>query len=114
MPLANFSLSKWGCYGIGVSRTVQAIIEQCHDKDGIIWPLSLAPYAVHICLLDPDNAEAKTLADKIYEDLSHVGIECLLDDRNERPGVKFKDADLLGMPLRINIGARGLATGNLN
>jgi prolyl-tRNA synthetase len=104
---------EMGCYGIGISRTVQAVIEQNHDKDGIIWPASVAPYAVHIALLDPDNADAKKVADKLYADLYANGIDCLLDDRNERPGVKFKDADLLGMPLRVNIGARGLAAGEL-
>ncbi len=104
---------EMGCYGIGITRTVQAVIEQNHDKDGIVWPLSIAPYTVHIALLDPDQAEAKALADKLYSDLNSAGIDTLLDDRNERPGVKFKDADLLGMPLRINIGARGLAAGEV-
>ena len=85
------------------------MIEQNHDKDGIIWPVSIAPYLVHIALLDPDQADARALADKLYADLFAQGIDCLLDDRAERPGVKFKDADLLGMPLRVNIGARGLA-----
>lgn len=104
---------EMGCYGIGISRTVQAVIEQCHDKDGIVWPVSLAPFPVHICLLDPENPDAVQVASKIYEELQGSGIDVLLDDRNERPGVKFKDADLLGMPLRINIGARGLAAGEL-
>jgi prolyl-tRNA synthetase len=104
---------EMGCYGIGVSRTVQAVIEQNHDKDGIIWPLSIAPYAVHISLLDPDQPEARKVADDLYAALNQAGIDCLLDDRVERPGVKFKDADLLGMPLRVNIGARGLAAGEL-
>lgn len=104
---------EMGCYGIGITRTVQAVIEQNHDKDGIIWPVSIAPFAVHITLLDPDNAEAKQVADKLYDGLKQSGIDCLMDDRAERPGVKFKDADLLGMPLRVNIGARGLAAGEL-
>jgi prolyl-tRNA synthetase len=104
---------EMGCYGIGISRTVQAVIEQNHDKDGIIWPLSVAPYAVHISLLDPDDSGARGVAEKLYDDLNAKGIDVLLDDRNERPGVKFKDADLLGMPLRVNIGARGLAAGEL-
>lgn len=104
---------EMGCYGIGISRTVQAVIEQNHDKDGIIWPLSIAPFAVHICLLDPDQVEAKQAAESLYKNCQNAGIECLLDDRNERPGVKFKDADLLGMPLRVNIGARGLAAGEI-
>lgn len=104
---------EMGCYGIGISRTVQAVIEQNHDKDGIIWPASIAPFTVHIALLDPDQPEARALADKLYSELNARGIDTLLDDRVERPGVKFKDADLLGMPLRLNIGARGLAAGEL-
>ena len=104
---------EMGCYGIGITRTVQAVIEQNHDKDGIIWPVSVAPFTVHIALLDPDNAEARDVAEKLYDSLNACGIDCLLDDRAERPGVKFKDADLLGMPLRVNIGARGLAAGEL-
>lgn len=104
---------EMGCYGIGVSRTVQAVIEQNNDKDGIVWPPAVAPYLVHIALLDPDNAEAKAVADKLYDDLYACGLDALMDDRSERPGVKFKDADLLGLPLRVNIGARGLAAGEL-
>ncbi len=104
---------EMGCYGVGISRTVQAVIEQNHDKDGIVWPLSVAPYMVHIALLDPDQPEAMQLAEKLYSELNMLGIDVLLDDRAERPGVKFKDADLLGMPLRLNIGARGLAAGEL-
>jgi prolyl-tRNA synthetase len=102
---------EMGCYGIGITRTVQAVIEQNHDKDGIIWPLSIAPYAVHIALLDPTDDKVRGVADKLYDELNRAGIDVLMDDRNERPGVKFKDADLLGMPLRVNIGARGLANG---
>ncbi|MEO0336195.1 MAG: YbaK/EbsC family protein, partial [Pseudomonadota bacterium] len=101
-------LMEMGCYGVGVTRSVQAVIESSHDKDGIIWPLSVAPFAVHICLLDPDDDKASKLAQEIYDGLYEKGYDCLVDDREERPGPKFKDADLLGMPLRINIGARGL------
>lgn len=104
---------EMGCYGIGISRTVQAVIEQNHDKEGIIWPASVAPFLVHIALLDPDNAEARQVADQIYDGLYAKGYDALMDDRSERPGVKFKDADLLGLPLRVNIGARGLAAGEL-
>ena len=100
---------EMGCYGIGISRTVQAAIEQNHDKDGIIWPRAIAPFQVHICLLDPRDAATAGVAEKLYVDLKNQGIDCMMDDRDERPGVKFKDADLLGMPLRINIGARGLS-----
>lgn len=104
---------EMGCYGVGITRTVQAVIEQNHDKDGIIWPLSIAPYVVHISLLDPDDAGARTAAEELYAQLYSIGLEVLLDDRAERPGVKFKDADLLGMPLRVNIGARGLSSGEV-
>jgi prolyl-tRNA synthetase len=99
---------EMGCYGVGISRTVQAIIEQCNDKDGIIWPASIAPFVVHIALLDPKDNEASLLAMSLYEKLNSKGIDCFIDDRDERPGVKFKDADLLGMPVRINIGRRGV------
>lgn len=99
---------EMGCYGIGISRTVQAVIEQCHDKDGIIWPVSIAPFHVHICLLDPKDENALKVADDLQAELSRHGLDVFIDDRDERPGVKFKDADLLGMPLRLNIGARGL------
>ncbi|OFZ12496.1 MAG: proline--tRNA ligase [Bdellovibrionales bacterium RBG_16_40_8] len=104
---------EMGCYGIGISRTVQAVIEQCNDKDGIIWPVSIAPFHVHICLLDPQDAETAKYTNSIYEELLSLGVECLLDDREERPGVKFKDADLLGMPLRLNIGKRGVSANEI-
>ncbi len=104
---------EMGCYGIGISRTVQAVIEQCNDKDGIIWPVSIAPYHVHICLLDPQDATVAQYANQLYADLWAAGVECLMDDREERPGVKFKDADLLGMPLRLNIGKRGFDAGEI-
>ena len=88
-----------GCYGIGVTRTLQAVIEQCNDKDGIIWPLSVAPYTVCITPLGvaPDSAVMK-LAEKIYAELTARGVDVILDDRDERPGVKFKDAELVGFP----------------
>lgn len=104
---------EMGCYGIGVTRTVQAVIEQCHDKDGIVWPTSIAPFAVHICLLDPQDVKVAGVAESLYKDLQSAGIDVFMDDRDERPGVKFKDADLLGMPLRVNIGARGIAAGEI-
>ena len=102
-----------GCYGIGVSRTVQAIIEQSHDKDGIIWPSAVAPYQVIVENLDPDNAEVTAVADKLEADLEAKGIDVLVDDRAERPGVKFKDADLIGFPVRVVVGAKGLANGGV-
>jgi prolyl-tRNA synthetase len=104
---------EMGCYGIGISRTVQAVIEQKHDKDGIIWPVSIAPYHVHICQLDIGDPLVVEVADKIYSELLSAGVDVLFDDRDERPGVKFKDADLLGMPLRLTIGARGLQSGEI-
>jgi prolyl-tRNA synthetase len=99
---------EMGCYGIGVTRTVQAAIEQSHDADGIIWPKSIAPFQVHMCVLDPKDDSLMAIANKYYEALNSSGIEVLMDDRDERPGVKFKDADLLGMPVRVVLGKRGL------
>lgn len=95
-----------GCYGIGVTRTLSAIVEQNHDDNGIIWPMSVAPYHVIITLVKPGDAAQEAVADKLYRELSESGVEVLLDDRDERPGVKFKDADLLGIPLRITVGKR--------
>lgn len=99
---------EMGCYGIGVTRTVQAAIEQSHDKDGIIWPLEIAPFKVHMCVLDPADAELMKVAEQFYADFNAQGVDVFMDDRDERPGVKFKDADLLGMPVRVVIGKRGL------
>jgi prolyl-tRNA synthetase len=103
-----------GCYGIGVTRTLQAVIEQCNDKDGIIWPLSVAPYQVCITPLNVDpNSEAMKLAEKFYAELTARGVEVILDDRDERPGVKFKDADLVGFPIRLALGEKSLAKGEV-
>lgn len=106
--------SVMGCYGIGVTRTLQAIIEQCNDKDGIIWPLSVAPYRVCITPLNvaADNP-CMQLAEKIYAELTAQGVEVILDDRDDRPGVKFKDADLIGFPIRVSIGEKSLAKGEV-
>jgi prolyl-tRNA synthetase len=103
-----------GCYGIGVTRTMQAVIEQCNDKDGIIWPVSVAPYTVCITPLGvaPDGAVMK-LAEKIYAELTARGVDVILDDRDERPGVKFKDSELVGFPIRIGIGEKSLAKGEV-
>lgn len=99
-------LMVMGCYGIGVSRTMAAAIEQSFDKDGIIWPVPIAPYhAVVVPVSAKDEAQMK-LANEIYEQLNKNGIETVLDDRNERPGVKFKDADLIGYPLKITVGPK--------
>ena len=102
-----------GCYGVGVSRTLQAVIEPSHDKDGIIWPASVAPYQVVIECLDPDNAEVAKVADGLEAELEAAGVDVLVDDRAERPGVKFKDADLIGFPVRVVVGAKGLANGGV-
>jgi prolyl-tRNA synthetase len=100
-----------GCYGIGISRTLQAVIEQCHDADGIVWPWSVAPYQVLICVLDPQLVPAMETARRLAAAAESAGAEVLIDDRAERPGVKFKDADLIGVPLRITVSSRGLAEG---
>ena len=102
-----------GCYGVGVSRTLQAVIEQCHDKDGIIWPASVAPYQVIVENLDPDKEEVTKIADDLESALEAAGIDVIVDDRAERPGVKFKDADLIGFPVRVVVGAKGLANGGV-
>ena len=102
-----------GCYGVGVSRTLQAVIEQCHDKDGIVWPASVAPYQVIVENLDPDREEVTKVADELEAALEAKGIDVLVDDRAERPGVKFKDADLIGFPVRVVMGAKGLANGGV-
>jgi prolyl-tRNA synthetase len=104
-------LMVMGCYGIGISRTLQAIIEQSHDADGIRWPWNAAPFHVLICVLDPQAAEAMDLAKKLASAAEKEGADVLIDDRAERPGVKFKDADLIGIPLRLTIGAKGLKDG---
>lgn len=93
-----------GCYGIGVTRTLAAVVEQHHDENGIIWPMSVAPYHVIITLVKPDDETQAAEAEKIYKALNDARVEVLLDDRKERPGVKFKDADLLGIPVRITVG----------
>ena len=103
-----------GCYGIGVSRVVAAAIEQNHDQQGIIWPETMAPFTVAIVPLNMHKSEAvATAAESLYDELTAAGIEVLLDDRNERPGVKFADMELIGIPHRVVIGDRALADGNI-
>jgi len=101
-----------GCYGIGVSRLVATAIEQHHDADGIVWPMSIAPYQVALITAgkEPELEEA---AKKLYAELTAKGVEVLFDDRDERPGVKFKDADLLGLPLRVVVGKKSIAEGKV-
>ncbi|HVG06975.1 MAG TPA: proline--tRNA ligase [Thermoanaerobaculia bacterium] len=102
-----------GCYGLGIGRTVAAAIEQNHDADGIIWPRPLAPFEVLLAALNPDDGEVRRVAEQIYGQLLEKGIEVLYDDRDERPGVKFKDADLVGFPVRVVVGAKSLADGKV-
>ncbi|MEB3184974.1 MAG: His/Gly/Thr/Pro-type tRNA ligase C-terminal domain-containing protein, partial [Cyanobacteriota bacterium] len=101
-----------GCYGIGVSRLAQAAVEQHHDGNGICWPVSIAPYEVIVVPANAADARQLELAERLYGELQEAGIETLLDDRGERAGVKFKDADLLGIPWRVVVG-RGAADGRV-
>jgi prolyl-tRNA synthetase len=98
---------EMGCYGIGVTRTVQACIEQSHDADGIIWPKTISPFHVHICALDPKDEALSKYIEKLDLSLTEKKIDVFIDDRDERPGVKFKDADLLGFPVRVVVGKKG-------
>ncbi len=100
-----------GCYGIGVTRTVAAVVEQRNDEDGICWPMSIAPFHVIIVPVNYRDEEQKAAVEELYDELNTAGVEVVLDDRDERPGVKFKDADLIGFPIRITIGPRTLAQG---
>jgi prolyl-tRNA synthetase len=102
-----------GCYGVGIGRTVAAAIEQNHDKDGIIWPRPLAPFEVLLVAVNAEDAEVKRVTEELYAELQSKGVEVLFDDRDERPGVKFKDADLIGIPARIVVGAKSLADGKV-
>lgn len=95
-----------GCYGIGVERIVAAIVEQNHDDKGIIWPMNIAPYKVCIVLINPKDENQSKVANELYEKLNDMGIDTILDDRNERPGVKFNDMDLIGIPVRITVGKK--------
>ena len=102
-----------GTYGIGVGRTMAAAVEQHHDEDGILWPLALAPFEVELLSLNPSDEATRTSADSLYAALTEAGTEVFYDDRDERPGVKFKDADLLGFPIRVNVGGRALKEGKI-
>ena len=103
-----------GCYGIGVTRTLQAIIEQSNDKDGIVWPIGTAPYTVCITPLSvKPESDVMQLAEKFYAELTAKGVDVILDDRDERPGFKFKDSELVGFPIRIGIGEKSLANGDV-
>jgi prolyl-tRNA synthetase len=105
---------EMGCYGIGVTRVVAAAIEQNHDERGIVWPPAMAPFAVAIAPVGYDRSEAvRALADKLHDELAAGGIDVLLDDRGERPGVMFADLELIGIPHRVTIGDRGLKDGKV-
>ena len=97
-----------GCYGLGIGRTVAAAIEQNHDEAGIIWPRPLAPFDVLLVALNPQDEQVMETASRLYDSLTQKGIDLLFDDRKERPGVKFNDADLIGVPLRLTVGHRAL------
>ncbi len=101
-----------GCYGLGIGRTVAAAVEQSHDDDGIIWPMPIAPFEVLVTQIGREE-NVRTAAEDVYGQLISTGIDALLDDRDERPGVKFKDADLIGFPVRVAVGAKSLAKGQI-
>ena len=101
-----------GSYGIGLERCMAAVVEQHNDEHGIIWPISIAPYAVSIVIISMKDEKQKQAAEEMYEALENAGIEVLLDDRDERPGVKFKDMELIGIPYRVTVG-RGIADGKV-
>jgi prolyl-tRNA synthetase len=102
-----------GCYGIGIGRTVAACIEQNHDQNGISFPLPIAPFHCIISALNMKEENVREASEAIYEQLVSAGVEVLLDDRDERPGFKFKDADLIGIPLRIVVGSKNLSEGKV-
>ncbi|HYR95709.1 MAG TPA: proline--tRNA ligase [Candidatus Binatus sp.] len=104
---------EMGCYGIGITRTVAAAIEQHHDDAGIVWPAPLAPYGAVVVPVSMADAALRETAERVTADLETAGVDTLLDDRDERPGVKFKDADLIGLPVRVTVGPRALARGNV-
>ena len=102
---------QMGCYGIGVSRTLQAVVEQSNDEHGIVWPVSVAPYEVEVVPLSIGDDVVWPVAEKLVEELAEAGLEVVIDDRKERPGVKFADADLMGFPWQVILGKRGAANG---
>ena len=103
-----------GSYGIGVGRLLACVAEEHHDDHGLIWPVTVAPYQVHLVLLrGKGTPRAEETADKLYSDLQDAGVEVLYDDRDETPGVKFNDADLIGLPIRLTVSERALALGGV-
>jgi prolyl-tRNA synthetase len=102
-----------GSYGIGIERAMAAVVERCHDENGIVWPVAVAPFEVVITAVNPKEAAVSDAANALYDALVAEGIDVLLDDREERPGVKFKDADLVGIPYRMTVGPKGLKEGKI-
>jgi len=100
-----------GCYGLGIGRTVAAAVEQNHDESGVVWPRPLAPFEVELIALNPDVPAVREAAERLYSDLQAAGVEVFYDDRDERPGVKFNDADLIGFPVRVVVGKKGVEQG---
>jgi prolyl-tRNA synthetase len=100
-----------GSYGIGIGRNLAAIVEASHDENGMVWPVNVAPFEVVITTLNPKNVQAAEAGERLYDALRGAGIEVVLDDRDERPGVKFKDAELVGIPYRLTVGPKGLERG---
>jgi prolyl-tRNA synthetase len=102
-----------GCYGIGVSRTMAACVEMSHDENGPVWPNAIAPYHVILCMLQPADAAQQQLCKQLASELSAAGVDVLIDDRDDRPGPKFKDADLTGIPIRVTLADKALAAGGV-
>ena len=102
-----------GSYGIGLERGMAAVVEASHDENGIVWPVSIAPYEVVVTVVRPDDVATMAVANQLYDELSTAGVDVLLDDRNERPGVKFADAELIGIPYRITVGPKGVVSGTV-
>jgi prolyl-tRNA synthetase len=100
-----------GCYGIGVGRTMASVVEDSHDEFGPIWPMSIAPYQLHLCALNLDKGGVREAAEKLYEELQTEGVEVLFDDRGEKAGFMFNDADLIGIPYRVIVSPKALETG---
>ncbi len=102
-----------GCYGIGVNRIVAGLAETSYDESGMIWPVAMAPYEVDVCPVKVTDEASVAAAEKLHDELEAAGVEVILDDRDQRAGVKFKDSDLIGFPIRITIGTKGLAEGKV-
>jgi prolyl-tRNA synthetase len=100
-----------GSYGIGLERGMAAVVEANHDENGIVWPVSVAPYEVVVTVVRPDEEATMAVANRLYDDFDSAGVEVILDDRLDRPGVKFADAELIGIPFRVTIGPKGVSAG---